>query len=180
MLFIHMQILVHLFSLLSYMIPKDLLNSNIYKYNYPYQFESVDQQSDPGNRATAEIDTLSLISYLLLSIRQVNRLQKQNHKGSMCYRSCITTTERLITPFIDHYHSTFKIQINGNNYKYKTCLQFKFYSSHKSQLSRIIFLLTEKRELMATFPDEHIFLLPQSFSVKHHFIISSYCLLHGN
>lgn len=138
------------------------------------------------NNQTLETEQLQRLRLFPLSAMQccpldrLSDLKKKSQGIYQCFHSCITATERLITPFIHHYHSTFKIQLNDNNYKYKTCLHLKFFSSHKSQFSTIVFLPTEKHELMATFPDEHNFLLPQTFFVMRHFIISSCCMLHGN
>lgn len=130
-----------------------------------------------------QVKKLTVYPYwLFIAVHQIcyQIAQTKSQGIYMCCHLGITTRERLIIPFIHHYHSTFKIHLNDNNYKYKTCLWFKFYAWDKSQLSIIIFLCTEKHGLMATFPDEHNFLLLRTFAVKHHFIISSYCLLHGN
>lgn len=47
----------------------------------------------------------------------------------MCCHLCVGTKERLILPFILIYHSTLKIRLNDNDYKYKT-----YNSISKSQI----------------------------------------------
>lgn len=121
--------------------------------------------------------TLSVISCSLLSIRYGIRLcTKKKTTGDLRVLSLVCYYKGKAN-LIHHYHSTFKIQLNGNNYKYKIWWWIKFYASDKSQLSTIIILHTEKHELMQHSQMNITFYF---FELLLWSIISSYCLLYGN